>query len=221
MKSKDWSKVSPEQFLPISAEAFRMKHPRTILLLVLVFATLFCSGCCRRSPKSDSEGRPTAAGSQRSGTVSGNQPRKSENLIERPLDILAETGLNYSLDSRLNKGEEVKKSSNAFFEKQYLEGINFMEKGQFDQAVSVFEAIMQRYPNSEEASVAELCIAEMYFRNKSNDLALQVYKEIVEKYPNSHAAENALAGIKYLEDFEKYEQEYVPADVDDRKRRGF
>ncbi len=139
-------------------------------------------------------------------------------VVDSPLEALEKTGLNYSLDSR---GKKQKQVGSAFFETQYLEGIKLMEAGEFTKAVSVFEAIGEKYPNSEEASVAELCIAELYFRSKSNQLALETYKKIIEKYPNSHAAENARAGVKYLQDFEKYEQEHIPSDVEDRKRRGY
>lgn len=189
----------------------------SVYILVIVIAG-FAAGCCKKNTDPAKKAPATADSGK---TVKGNQPQKNDNLVDRPLDILQQTGLNYSLDNRGEKAKATRPPANAFFETQYLQGITLMEKGEYSQAVSLFEAIAERYPNSEEASVAELCIAELYFRNKANDLALQTYQEIVQKYPNSHAAENARAGIKYLEDFEKYEQEYIPADVEDRKRRGF
>lgn len=189
----------------------------SVYILVIVIAG-FAAGCCKKNADTTKKGPATAETGK---TVKGNQPQKNDNMVDRPLDILQQTGLNYSLDNRGEKAKAIKPPANAFFETQYLQGITLMEKGEYSQAVSLFEAIAERYPNSEEASVAELCIAELYFRNKANDMALQTYQEIVQKYPNSHAAENARAGIKYLEDFEKYEQEYIPADVEDRKRRGF
>jgi tetratricopeptide (TPR) repeat protein len=188
----------------------------TICLACLLITGL--TGCCQRTRTPGKKPVPVDAGNEFTGTQK--RPGK-DSVAEQPLDILAKTGLNYSIDSRGKTAGAQKQNANAFFEKQYLEGIELMEKGEFTKAISLFETISQRYPNSEEASVAELCIAELYFRNKSNHLALKVYKEIVEKYPNSHAAENARAGIAYLQDFEKYEKEYVPADVDDRRRRGY
>ncbi len=195
------------------------KTGKILLLIVLAAMTAAMSGCCGRGAKQV----PGQKGSAVSPAAGKKDPAKSgakTDLVERPLDILEKTGLNYSLDNRGKMPDSVKKSTSAFFETQYLEGIQLMEKGDFTKAVTVFEGIAQRYPNSEEASVAELCIAELYFRSKSNNLALQAYKQIVEKYPDSHAAENARAGIRYLEDFEKYEQEHIPSDVEDRKRRG-
>ena len=191
---------------------------KSLVYILIICLAAFASGCCRKNKVSDAEnGRSNNANRP----AQGNQPQKNDDLVNRPLDILQQTGLNYSLDSRGQKAGAIKPGANAFFETQYLEGITMMEKGEYSKAVSLFEAIVQRYPNSEEASVAELCIAELYFRNKANDKALETYQEIVEKYPNSHAAENAKAGIKYLQDFEKYEQEYIPADIEDRKRRGY
>lgn len=190
----------------------------TLLLGLLLSALLLNTGCCNRQPdpKTSSGSSAKNTGANKAGSAD-----QKDNVVDRPLDILSQTGLNYSLDSARQKSQTKAGAPGAFFETQYLEGIALMEKGEYTKAVSLFEAIVQRYPNSEEASVAELCIAELYFRNKSNDRALEAYKQIVEKYPNSHAAENARSGIRYLEDFEKYEQEYVPADAEDRKRRGF
>ncbi len=190
----------------------------TLLLGILLSALFFNTGCCKQQPDSQTSSGNTAKNTESGKAGSADQ---KENVVDRPLDILSQTGLNYSLDSARQKSQMKSDTPGGFFETQYLEGIALMEKGEYTKAVSLFEAIVQRYPNSEEASVAELCIAELYFRNKSNDRALEAYRQIVDKYPNSHAAENARAGIRYLEDFEKYEHEYVPADVEDRKRRGF
>jgi outer membrane protein assembly factor BamD (BamD/ComL family) len=174
------------------------------------------TGCCNK--------KKTVPGEKRQTAKSGEETKKSndqnnQDVAQEPLDILSKTGLNYSIDSSAKKPGIKKAHVSAFFEKQYLEGIQLMEKGEYNKAISIFEGISQRYPNSEEASVAQLCIAELYFRNKANSLALKAYEEVVAKYPNSHAAENAKAGIQYLRDFEKYEKEYVPADVEDRRRR--
>lgn len=191
---------------------------RKVFLYSLIVITFFAPGCCQKKVV---PGKKSGAATEVKTSGSGKTAPKGETVIEQPMDILQKTGLNYSLDSGTTKPGAKKLANNAFFETQYLEGIALMEKGEYSKAVSVFEEISKRYPNSEEASVAKLCIAELYFRNKANDLALKTYEEIVEKFPNSHAAENAMAGIKYLKDFEKYEQEYIPADVEDRQRRGY
>jgi TolA-binding protein len=197
-----------------------MFSKKGFLLFVLISAIILQFGCCSRK-KVPGETKKNSA-SNSTGSDGKNDKAgvgSARSAVDSPHDVLSETGLNYSLDGGRTPG--LKNKGSSFFETKYLEGIKLMESGEFSKAVSVFENITQRYPDTEESSVAELCIAELYFRNKSNHLALEKYKSIVEKYPNSHAAENARAGIRYLEDFEKYEQEHIPSDVEDRKRRGF
>ena len=87
------------------------------------------------------------------------------------------------------------------------------------KAKKIFEDMLREYPMGEEASIATLCIAEVYFRQRNNEAALELYREIVEKYPGTQAAQNAAEGIKYLESFAKHEASFVPPDVEDKKRR--
>lgn len=109
----------------------------------------------------------------------------------------------------------------ADFERKYTQGVELMERGNYGEAMKIFQEIVTQYSNTEEASVAEYCIAEIHFRNKANQQALEAYQRIVEKYPDSPAAQNAREGIEYLKTFEEHEREYVSPDVEDRKRRGF
>ncbi len=118
-------------------------------------------------------------------------------------------------------GGAVSRQVGADFERKFTQGVELMERGDYSDAMNLFQEIMTQYANTEEASVAEYCMAEIHFRNKSNQLALQAYQRIVEKYPNSPAAQNAREGIEYLQTFEEHEKEYVSPDVEDRKRRGF
>ena len=192
---------------------------KTALLLMLAALIVLADGCCNRSAST-----PQTTGQQgqtsTSPTVPGQQPDRPARVVERPAELLENTGLNYSIDGQNKAAKAAGKSAGAF-EKQYLHGVELMEKGEFTQAIELFDELIKRYPSAEEASIAELCIAELYFRNKSNDRALQAYERIVANYPQSHAAENARAGIAYLKNFEKYEQEYVSPDVEARKRRGY
>lgn len=197
------------------------KVVKSFLALLLPAVLLLSDGCCRRQNGSpDSLSGSGEKPQQNSGT--SQQPDGKTSVADRPVELLEKTGLNYSIDG-VKPG--VKKApsatNNSFFEKQYLEGVQLMEKGEFSKAIELFDELVKRYPNTEEASIAELCIAELYFRNKSNDRALQIYERIVANYPQSHAAENARAGIDYLKNFEKYEQEHISPDVESRKRRGY
>ena len=188
---------------------------------ILLPATLLLSdGCCRRQNGSaDSQSGPGSR--PQSGSADVDLPDGKTAVVDRPVELLEKTGLNYSIDGvKPGAKKAPSATSNSFFEKQYLEGVQLMEKGEFSKAIELFDELVKRYPNTEEASIAELCIAELYFRNKSNERALQIYERIVANYPQSHAAENARAGIDYLKNFEKYEQEHISPDVESRKRRG-
>lgn len=107
------------------------------------------------------------------------------------------------------------------FNRKYSDGLRLMDKEDYGQAMQVFEEIVKNYPGSEEASFAEYRIAQIHFRNKSNNQALESYKKIVITYPNSPIAENARAAVTYLESFEKHEKEYISPENDDKRRRGF
>ncbi len=191
----------------------------TAILLPAVL--LSADGCCRR--QDGSADSPVAPGSHpQLNTKAAGQSEGKTAVADRPVELLEKTGLNYSIDGvKPGAKKAPSATNNSFFEKQYLEGVQLMEKGEFSKAIELFDELIKRYPNTEEASIAELCIAELYFRNKSNERALQIYERIVANYPQSHAAENARAGIDYLKNFEKYEQEHISPDVESRKRRGY
>lgn len=176
------------------------------------------SGCCGQKtfpPPGHSE---TAVKQQADAVASGSE---NASTVEKPLELLDKTGLNYSIDQDGKvPGDKKRSEVSSFFEKQYMHGVELMEKGEFSEAITLFDELVKRYPNTEEASIAELCIAELYFRNKSNDMALQIYQRIVEKYPHSHAAENARAGIDYLQSFDRFADEHVSPEIEARKRRG-
>lgn len=205
----------PRTFAEILMKTFFVRLFAAVLTLALV---LPMSGCCRKKagevPGTKRSSSDSAAGKQSESNKQG------DSVGARPTDLLEKTGLNYSIDTRPGARKPGEKAG-SFFEKQYLEGVQMMEKGEFTQAINVFDELIKRYPNSEEASIAELCIAELYFRSKANDLALKAYERIIEKYPNTHAAENARSGIDYLQNIQRYEEEYISPDVEARKRRGY
>ena len=188
-------------------------------LLILSVCLLWqLAGCCGQKTlpppgRSSSDGKLLSTGLA-SGTGSAA-------TVELPLEMLDKTGLNYSIDQTGQAPADKKRSeAGSFFEKQYMQGVELMEKGEYSEAITLFDELVKRYPNTEEASIAELCIAELYFRNKSNEMALQIYQRIVEKYPHSHAAENARAGIDYLQSFDRFADEHVSPEIEARKRRG-
>jgi len=195
-----------------------MQKSRYSLLISFVCLLWQLTGCCGQNtlpPPSRSE---TAVKQPTGAVASGSETLTT---VEKPLELLDKTGLNYSIDQTGHTPGDKKRSEvSSFFEKQYMQGVELMEKGEFSEAITVFDELVKRYPNTEEASIAELCIAELYFRNKSNEMALQIYQRIVEKYPHSHAAENARAGIDYLQSFDRFADEHVSPEIEARKRRG-
>lgn len=200
----------------------RQPYEKSAVIALLAMSVLFVDGCCRRdSVAPGSSQQPGMSSSSSSDPSAKKQVDGQKSVVERPVELLEKTGLNYSIDGSKVAGKAAAATAGGFFEKQYLQGVELMEKGDYSKAIELFDELIKRYPNTEEASIAELCIAELYFRNKSNDRALQAYERIVANYPQSHAAENARAGIEYLKNFEKYEQEYVSPDVEARKRRGY
>lgn len=192
---------------------------KSAIIILLISALMFSDGCCRKSARGP-ESTGSAARQSTAGSGHGRPDAKTA-VVERPAEVLEKTGLNYSIDGTGVARKNVPAPANSFFETQYLRGVELMEKGEFGKAIELFDELIQRYPNTEEASIAELCIAELFFRNKSNDRALKAYENIVANYPNSHAAENARAGIEYLKNFDRYEQEHIAPDVEARKRRGY
>ncbi|HAE40611.1 MAG TPA: hypothetical protein DCG57_18555 [Candidatus Riflebacteria bacterium] len=207
----------PEPSQIIFADAMR----KAFYSLLIVVALLQLTGCCGRSTLPP-PGRPENASSAKAAAGSVTASSSQSVTVERPLEMLDSTGLNYSIDTPGGvSGGKKKSETGSFFEKQYMQGVELMEKGEFTNAITLFDELAKRYPNTEEASIAELCIAELYFRNKSNDMALKIYQRIVETYPHSHAAENARAGIEYLQSFDRFADEHVSPDIEGRKRRGY
>lgn len=137
-------------------------------------------------------------------------------------ELLNKTGLNYSIDKPSSHSHSSNSSSFApvsFFEKRYLDGIKFMEAENYAEAKSNFQAILDEYPEGEEASIASLSIAEIFFREKNNKAALELFMEIVKKYPGTQAAQNAAEGIKYLQSFAEFEEGFVPPEQANKRRK--
>lgn len=199
---------------------------RNLFLLAMICLAVFAPGCgCNRTEERTLTSGPSAA--RVPGVPTGKPQGEAEDGTSRGLSI-AEAAFIRSPEEgfgRKKKGTGVAPTVNTplrgEFDRKYTKGVELMENGSYTAAMQTFEEILNQYPDSEEASVAEYCIAEIHFRNKSNQLALQAFQHIVEKYPNSPAAQNAKEGIEYLQTFEEHEKEYVSPEVEDRKRRGF
>ena len=199
---------------------------RTCLLSGLLCVVAFAPGCgCNQTQERTLSQSPTSPG-KTAGTTD-RSVGQVEVLPNRGLSIV-DAAFIRSPDEGFGKkkrtigvGPQVGPKMRGDFDRKYTQGVELMETGSYGDAMKMFEEILTQFPETEEASVAEYCIAEIHFRNKSNQLALKAFQRIVEKYPNSPAAQNAKEGIEYLETFEENEKNYVSPEVEDRKRNGY
>ncbi|MBP5469009.1 MAG: tetratricopeptide repeat protein [Candidatus Riflebacteria bacterium] len=171
-------------------------------------------GCCRKK-----EEKPVKRVQKTE--VKDTDDYKDLSIPDESSKILDKTGLSYSID-RTPAPRAPTFTYFSDFERKYVEGIKYLEAGSTEDLVKakkIFEDMLREYPLGEEASIATLCIAEVYFRQRNNEAALELYREILKKYPGTQAAQNAAEGIKYLESFAKHEASFVPPDVEDKKRR--
>lgn len=67
------------------------------------------------------------------------------------------------------------------------EGIKKLKSKKYDDAIETFEKVRDRYPYSEQATLAQLKVADAYFFKKKYDEALQAYKEFEKLHPTSKA----------------------------------
>lgn len=189
----------------------KIEMKKIVIFLLVSILSVQLIGCCRKKQPNKKVEVKTTDNSVNKG--------KDLSVPDESAKLLDKTGLSYSIDRSPGPVAPIH-TGVSFFEQQYLEGVNQLEAGDLDKALKTFNDILKQYPDSEEASIAALCIAEIYFRSKNNEAALKYYKEIVKKYPGTQAAQNAAEGIKYLEGFAKHENTFIPPEIEDRKRRG-
>ncbi len=67
------------------------------------------------------------------------------------------------------------------------EGIKNLKKKKYDNAIETFEKVRDRYPYSEQATLAQLKVADAYFFKKKYDEAFQAYREFEKLHPTSKA----------------------------------
>ncbi len=67
------------------------------------------------------------------------------------------------------------------------EGINDLKKKKYEDAIETFEKVKDRYPYSEQATLAQLKVADAYFFKKKYDEAFNAYREFEKLHPTSKA----------------------------------
>lgn len=188
---------------------------KSVFVFLVLSLSISLAGCCKRGVKNKSKVNKPAVQNEKAVPVVVSQ--ESEELLEK-------TGLNYSIDRdyipSVERRVPLQPSGLGGFEDSYLRGVDLLEADKYDEAMAIFKELLERFPDGEEASIASLCIAEVFFRNKNNEAALKMYEEIIKKYPGTQAAMNAAEGIKYLKTFEKYEKNYIAPEQEALRRRG-
>jgi outer membrane protein assembly factor BamD len=66
-------------------------------------------------------------------------------------------------------------------------GIKDLRKKNYIDAIETFEKLKDRYPFSDQATLAQLKIADAYFYNKKYDEAFRAYREFEKLHPTSKA----------------------------------
>jgi outer membrane protein assembly factor BamD len=67
------------------------------------------------------------------------------------------------------------------------EGIKELKRKKYDDAIETFEKVRDRYPYSEQATLAQLKVADAYFFKKKYDEAFNAYREFEKLHPTSKA----------------------------------
>lgn len=188
-----------------------MPHKSNALRLLTVFIAVLLAistvGCCKRKIK------------MKTTKVDTFREEMKEDLeaLSEPTQVMKKTGLNFSIAPTAPvQPISIAPAGMSFFEEHYRKGVSYMESGDYLKAIEIFKEIIAQYPDSEEASVSHLCLADMYFALQNDIKAIEHYKLIIEKFPLTPAAENAKAAIQYLNDFKRYEKEHIPIDQYDR-----
>jgi len=70
-------------------------------------------------------------------------------------------------------------------ENLYAEGVEFYQKGNYDKAVEVFQALKEEHPLSQYALLAEIGIADSYFSDKKYTDAEANYSDFINLHPTN------------------------------------
>lgn len=68
----------------------------------------------------------------------------------------------------------------------YSQAKGAFDKGEFETARAGFQALLEKYPNSNNADNAQFWIGETYYREKWYEKAILEYQKVIEKYPKGN-----------------------------------
>jgi len=80
-------------------------------------------------------------------------------------------------------------------------GFRFFLKPDLGDAIQTFQDIIDNYPYSEQATLAQLAIADAYYRSEKYEEAVSYYKDFVELHPEHRLAPYAMfqTGMSYYQ----------------------
>ena len=78
----------------------------------------------------------------------------------------------------------------------YEQGRAYIQTGGKNQALQIFNQLIEKYPHSQKARSAGNEIGLIYFESGMTEEALKAYNRVIEAYPNTAEAQTALANLK-------------------------
>lgn len=82
----------------------------------------------------------------------------------------------------------------------YIGAKQAFDRGEFGAARKGFEAVIEKFPQSEHADNAQFWIGEIYYREKWYEKAILEYQKVIEKYPDGNKVPASLLkqGFSFL-----------------------
>lgn len=81
---------------------------------------------------------------------------------------------------------------------KYEIGNAFMQKENYNKALSYFEQLQKEHPKSSYIKKAMLKTALAYFNMDKNNEAITLYKDIIAKYPSSQEAKESVTSMRNI-----------------------
>ena len=81
----------------------------------------------------------------------------------------------------------------------YQAAFDLLKNGQYDRAITAFQAFLTTYPNSQLTDNAQYWLGEAHYVNKSFPEALAAFQRVVENFPSSRKVPDALLKIGYCD----------------------
>ena len=78
------------------------------------------------------------------------------------------------------------------YEEKFLQANRFYDNGSYTKALTLYEQIYQRFPNTDKGQVSYYRIAKSYFAEKDYYMAGYYFNQFAIRYPTSENAEEAL-----------------------------